>query len=42
MLPCCRVFTLFAVVICSIVFTIQGAIKASRGEVYFYPMTITF
>ena len=35
-------FTLFAVVICSIVFTIQGAIKASRGEVYFYPMTITF
>jgi uncharacterized Tic20 family protein len=36
------IFTLFAVIICSIVFTIQGAIKASRGEVYFYPMAITF
>ena len=33
---------LFALAICSIVFAIMGGIKASNGEVYKYPLTITF
>ena len=33
---------IFAVAICSIVFTIMGAIKANNGEVYKYPLSITF
>ena len=36
------VFTIFAVAICSIIFTIMGAIKANNGEVYKYPLSITF
>ena len=35
-------FTIFAVAICSIIFTIMGAIKANNGEVYKYPLSITF
>jgi len=33
---------LIALSICSLVFTIIGALKASNGEVYRYPFTITF
>ncbi|PCJ63976.1 MAG: hypothetical protein COA58_14935 [Bacteroidetes bacterium] len=33
---------LFGIIICSIVFTIQGAIKANNGEVYKYPLSIKF
>lgn len=33
---------IFAVAICSIIFTIMGAIKANNGEVYKYPLSITF
>ena len=33
---------IFAVAICSIVFTVMGAIKANNGEVYKYPLSITF
>ena len=36
------VFSLFAVVIGSFIFTIIGAVKASNREVYKYPMAITF
>lgn len=34
------IFTLIAVVICSFVFTIIGAIRANEGEVYEYPLAI--
>lgn len=33
---------IIAVAICSIVFTIMGAVKANKGEVWAYPMTIKF
>lgn len=28
--------------ICSLIFTIQGAVKANRGELYKYPLSIQF
>ena len=34
--------TIFAVAICSIIFTIMGAIKANDGKMYNYPLTIRF
>ncbi|PQJ19164.1 DUF4870 domain-containing protein [Nonlabens tegetincola] len=34
--------TIFLVMICSFIFTIIGAIKASNGELYRYPLTIRF
>lgn len=34
--------TIFAVLICTIVFSVIGAIKANDGQVYKYPLTITF
>ncbi len=36
------IVTLIGVLICSIVFTIMGAVKANNGEIYKYPMSITF
>jgi len=33
---------IFAVVIAGLVFSIKGAIKADKGEIYQYPMSITF
>ncbi len=33
---------IFAVIICSLIFTIIGAIKANDGIVYKYPLSITF
>ena len=36
------VFWLIALFIVSLIFTIIGAIKASNGEVYKYPLSITF
>ena len=35
-------FTLFALAICYLIFTILGAVSASNGKVYKYPLTITF
>jgi uncharacterized Tic20 family protein len=34
--------TLFALVVCYLIFTILGAISASNGKVYKYPLSITF
>jgi len=36
------IFTLIALIICYFIFTIIGAVKASNGEMYKYPLTITF
>ena len=36
------IFVLLALGICSLIFTIIGAVKASKGEVYEYPMSIKF
>tara|TARA_Y100000589_G_scaffold74904_1_gene68432 strand:+ start:227 stop:628 length:402 start_codon:yes stop_codon:yes gene_type:complete len=36
------IFSLIAVGICSVIFTIIGAIKANDGVEYKYPLTITF
>lgn len=36
------IFVLIAVGICSIIFTIMGAVKASNNEIYKYPLTIDF
>ena len=33
--------TIFVVAVCSIIFTIMGAVKANKGEVYKYPLSIT-
>jgi uncharacterized Tic20 family protein len=35
-------FTAVAVAICYIIFTVMGAMAASRGEEYRYPLTIRF
>lgn len=35
-------FTLFVLFICYLIFTVLGAIKASNGEIFKYPLTITF
>jgi uncharacterized protein len=35
-------FTIFAVIICSFIFTIMGAVKANNGKMYHYPLTIKF
>ena len=34
--------TIFAVAICSLIFTIVGAVKANSGEVYKYPLSINY
>ena len=34
--------TIFAVALCSIIFTIMGAIKANDGKMYHYPLSIRF
>ena len=34
--------TIFAIAICSLIFTIVGAVKANNGEVYKYPLSIPF
>ncbi len=34
--------TIFAIAICSLIFTIVGAVKANSGEVYKYPLSIPF
>ena len=36
------ILVLIAVGVCSIIFTIMGAVKASKGEVWAYPMSIKF
>ena len=36
------IFALIALGICSIVFTIIGAVKANNGEIYAYPLSIRF
>ena len=33
---------IFVVAICTLIFSILGAVKASNGEFYKYPLTITF
>jgi len=35
-------FVMFAVLVCSIIFTIMAAVKANKGEVWAYPMSIKF
>ena len=36
------IFTFFATVICNLVFMIIGAVKASKGETWVYPLSIPF
>lgn len=36
------IFLIIALAICSLVFTILGAVKANEGKLYEYPMTIKF
>jgi len=35
-------FIILAVVICSVIFSVIGAIRASEGKLYQYPLTIPF
>ena len=35
-------FTLLALILCSLIFTIMGAVSANSGKVYEYPLTIKF
>ena len=36
------IFVIIAAGVCSIIFTIMGAVKANKGEVWAYPMSIKF
>ncbi|MCF8297874.1 MAG: DUF4870 domain-containing protein [Saprospiraceae bacterium] len=36
------IFILIALGICSLIFTIIGAVKANNGEIYTYPLAISF